>query len=287
MRAKDQASEGPADAPVRRGGTRRRQGRRLCTERDARIAQATIPPCSEANRRPVPEWLWTLHVAYHERREPATLDALVEEYTSYALACAQRFDRHGEHREDLAQVALEALVRALQRFDPGRCLPFPALATPTIEGALKRHFRDRGYQLRLPRRVQEATALVTWGQDRLRGDLGRDPSVQEVAAFLHLDVEEILQVEEALHARRLACFEELAAEGPDEQRAAAALTRAEERVAFSQMLHLLSDREREILHRYYWEEESQAAIARRYGVSQMQVSRWLAAIVNRLRSHAR
>jgi RNA polymerase sigma-B factor len=97
----------------------------------------------------------TLHLRLAADADPAVLAELVDHYRGYATALARRLHRRGLPLEDLEQVALEALVKALQRFDPGRGVPFPAYATPTVIGAIKRHYRDSGWMVRVPRGVHE------------------------------------------------------------------------------------------------------------------------------------
>jgi RNA polymerase sigma-B factor len=174
----------------------------------------------------------------------------------------------------------------LQRFDPSRRIPFPAFATPTIEGALKRHYRDRGYQVRLPRKVQESVARVKWGREHLAAELGREPSAREVADLVNMSVEAIVEAEAGIRARRVASIDVLREGEPAVAAADPAFQQAEDRASVVQMMDVLSDREREVARLYYWEGWSQAAIAEDFGVCQMQVSRWLAAILRRLRAQA-
>ena len=231
--------------------------------------------------------LWLLHVRYARNRDPAVRIKLVDEYRGYAVSLARRLHREGEALDDLIQVAMEALLVSLDRFDPERGVPFPALATPTILGSLKRHYRDLGWSVRVPRRVHDIAAPAREAADRLTMSLGRFPTVVEVARELGMDIETLLAAQEATHARSVSSLD--APAGDDERRSDllgnvdAGMARAENRLALQQALKELSGREREILNLYFFEDQSQAEIAKRYDVSQMQVSRWLGAAIRRLR----
>jgi RNA polymerase sigma-B factor len=265
----------------------------LAREVDACRAWRTVPRGSHAGdprRAPAVDLdVWVVHVRYHRSRSHADLTLLVDEYLPYALSIAHRLQRQGESRDDLEQVALESLVTALQRFDPGRGTPFAAFASPTITGAIKRHFRDRGWGVRTSRRVHDLAGPVRASRDRLAGDLGREPTTAEVAADLEVEVDVVDEVEQAMQARSTSSLDRPVGEGgltvldtlgEDDHD----LDLTDSRIALSGALELLSDRDRELLALYYVEELPQREIARRYGVSQMQVSRWLSRIVGRLRA---
>ncbi len=265
----------------------------LAARLDVCRAWRTVPmgaDASDPRRTPgVDIDLWVLHVRYHRTRARADLAALVAEYTPYALAIASRLVRQGEAREDVDQVALESLVASLQRFDPGRRAPFAAFATPTISGAIKRHYRDRGWALRTPRIVHDLAGPVRAAQDRLATPLGRRATAAEVAAELGVDEETVRSVQEGMAARSLASLDRPVLEGGtslgetlgqvDHQ-----LDLTDVRLDLAEALEVLGDRDRELLDLYYVQELSQREIAERYGVSQMQVSRWLSSIVGRLRA---
>ena len=228
-----------------------------------------------------------LHFRYAESRDPRVLTELTQHYRGYATALARRLHRNGEPLEDLVQVAMEALLLALQRFDPARSIPFVAFATPTIIGSLKRHYRDNGWAVRVPRRVHELVAPARQAADEIAAELGRPARVTEVAERLGVPVEPLLEAQEAAHARATSSLD--VAVGPDQVRGDligaedTGLMRAENRLALRQALDQLEGRERELLRLYYCEEMSQHAIGERFGVSQMQVSRWLHRAVRRLR----
>lgn len=231
--------------------------------------------------------IWALHVRYARTRPPAVRAKLVEEYRGYAISLARRLHRDGESLDDLVQVAMEALLVSLDRFDPGRSIPFPAFATPTILGSLKRHYRDLGWSLRVPRRVHEIVVPARKAADRLTHTLGRPATMAEVAQELGVEEESLLAAQEATHARSVSSLDVMLgspergsqALGVDD----ADMAHAENRVALAQALEELSGRDREILALYFFEELSQSEIGVRFGVSQMQVSRWISAALRRLR----
>ncbi len=232
--------------------------------------------------------VWVLHVRYARTGHATVRAQLVEEYRGYASALARRLHREGEPLEDLVQVALEALLLALHRFEPERSLPFPAFATPTIVGSLKRHYRDLGWAVRVPRRIHEIAAPAREVADRLTLELGRSPTVAEVATELGVEEDTLLEAQEATHARSVSSLDAPAGEDGTRMDLLGAVDpgmgRAENRVALAQALGELTERDRELLDLYFFEELTQTEIAGRYGVSQMQVSRWLTAAIRRLRS---
>ncbi|MCU1355585.1 MAG: polymerase, sigma 28 subunit, Sig subfamily [Acidimicrobiales bacterium] len=236
--------------------------------------------------------LWFQHVRYARRRDEQTLVVLVREYEEYALSLARRFHRRGgEPREDLDQVAREALLHALCRFDPGRGLPFPSFASPTISGALRRHFRDRGWGMRVPRRVHELTVASRVTAERLTPLLGREPTPLEVARALGVDVVDLMYAKEAASARQAISLDVEAGPssvvhdriGRNDDR----LDRVPDLVDLRDAVLDLGERDRRIVAMYYVDQMTQAEIAGHLGVSQMQVSRLLTSTLRRLRHRLR
>ena len=228
--------------------------------------------------------VWLLHVRLARSRSPEVLDRLVEEYDRYARSLASRMHRDGESMDDLVQVAREALVRALLRFDPERSIPFPAFATPTILGSLRRHYRDRGWALRVPRRVHEIVQRSRSSEERLAVTLGRRPSVAEVAADIDVSVDELLEADDAAEHRRTTSIDATsAAPTVTAPRAEGAYDRVDDHLALQRAMVDLDDADAEIVGLYYFEGLSQREVGRRLGVSQMQVSRRLRSILRRLR----
>jgi len=279
-----------------------RRGRRSLRASDVASDQArallTIPIdkverrwlAGEAVRPAVDAELWRLHVRYARDRDEQTLVTLVERYRPHAEAQARRHYRRGEPIDDLTQVAYEALMQALQRFDPDRAKPFLAFAKPTIVGSLRRHFRDAGWAIRVPRRVHELASPVRDAQELLTHDLGRPPSPGEVADFIGVDEHEVL---DALRAEEARVTTSLDAPDPAsglqaEQvigRPDRGFVGIENRTALLQSLDRLSDDDRALLQMYFMHERTQSEIAEVLGCSQMQVSRLLRRAVRQLRRH--
>ncbi len=232
--------------------------------------------------------VWALHVRYQRTRAPEDLAALVEEYRAYAASLARRLYREGVPLEDLRQVALEALVMALQRFDCERGIPFCGFATPTILGALKRHYRDQGWSIRIPRSLQDLAVPARDAADRLAAGLGRTPRPQEVADEMGVDLATLRQVDAATHARRTSSLDAPPREGAAPTEVGVIdrdLDLMEDLTAVTEAIHILDDRSRQVLSLYFFEELTQTEIAERFDVSQMQVSRWIRSALDRLRSH--
>ena len=276
-------------------GTSRRRARQALDRYEGQVdtlrAWHSVPRGSSAaddHRAPAVDLdVWAEHVPYARSRHPAVRARLAEEYRGYAVSLARRLHRDGESLDDLTQVAMEALLLALDRFDPERGIPFPAFATPTILGSLKRHYRDHGWSVRVPRRVHEIAVPARKASDRLTHELGRTPTPAEVAREVGVDVDTLMAAQEATNARSVSSLD--ATVGPPERGSAALasedtdMLRAENRVALAQALQELSGRERDVLGLYFFDELSQLEIGRRFEVSQMQVSRWITAALRRLR----
>jgi RNA polymerase sigma-B factor len=208
-----------------------------------------------------------------------------------ATAIGVRYRGRGESVEDLTQVACLALVTAVDGFDPSRGHDFLAYAVPTIRGAVRRHFRDKAWDVRPPRRIQELRAKVEAASERLSHAMGRSPRPSELAADLGVDVEEVaeclasgdwyhVQSLDAPAAASSGSGAELAdllgAEDP-------ALDLVEARVSVQPLLARLRPRERRILILRFYRGWTQQQIGADIGVSQMQVSRLLAAALRQLR----
>jgi len=231
--------------------------------------------------------LWELHVRYHRFRDRRDREQLVEHYRSLASTLARRYYREREPFDDLLQVALEALLLALDRFDPSRGIPFIGFARPTIVGCLKRHYRDNGWALRVPRRVHTLSGPVRHARSLLLQDLGREPTVSEIADLLEIKPGEVDEVITAITARAMPSLDV----GPDEDGAIRIgapdqeLARAEDRLALRHSIEQLEPDDQELLHLYYDQGLRQTEIAELRGCSQMHVSRSLRRIVVRLRQH--
>ena len=220
-------------------------------------------------------------------------DELVEEHAPLAHFLASRFANRGEQRDDLVQVALVGLFKAVERFDPGRGLQFSTFATPTILGELKRHFRDRGWAVRVPRRVQELHLQLGRIVSALGQEEGRSPTPAEVAERAGVSEEAVLEAMEAGSLYRLVSLD--GSVTPDDEGGELAsclgdddpeFERIEHRSEIDELLEALPARERRIVELRFFESMTQSEIAERVGVSQMHVSRLLTRSLERLRREA-
>jgi RNA polymerase sigma-B factor len=217
------------------------------------------------------------------RRDDAGARAeLAERYLPLARALAFRYRDRGEPLDDLVQVASVGLVMAIQRWEPERGLAFSSFAVPTILGQLRRHFRDHAWTIRPPRRTQELFLLVTTARRELSAELGRAPSVDQLAAYLDRSYEDVLDAVEAISARTPASLHEPRVADASETAPAyepaqtdSGYARVEDRVFLDELLRGVSRRSREILRLRFDEDLAQREIAQRTGSSQVHVSRML------------
>jgi len=232
---------------------------------------------------------------YGESGDKALRDEIVASQVGLAEYLARRFKNRGEPIEDLIQVALLGLLKAVERFDPSRGLEFSTFATPTIVGELKRHFRDKGWAVRVPRRVQELHLRMGTVVNNLSQELGRSPTIPEIAQRAEVSVDEVLEAMEAGRAYRFSSID--APAGDDDDRApspAAAqlgeddtgLEEVEQRMLLSPLIASLPKREQMIIHLRFFRGMTQSEIAARLGISQMHVSRLLARSLAQLRDRA-
>ena len=229
---------------------------------------------------------------YRRTGDRALRNELVEEHMRLAEFLARRFAHRGEAADDLRQVALVGLLKAVERFEPDRGLQFSSFATPTITGELKRYFRDRGWAVRVPRRVQELHLELDRTVNELSQQLGRPPTPAEIAQRAGVLEEDVLESMEAGSLYRLASID--AGRSDDEASPSPAqrlgeidaeLTAVDDRVAVSEMLSVLPDREQKIVYLRFFEGLTQSEIAAQVGISQMHVSRMLARSLELLAEH--
>jgi RNA polymerase sigma-B factor len=221
-------------------------------------------------------------------------ERLIEENMPLARSLAVQYRHAREPLEDLCQVAMLGLVKAVDRFQPARGIAFASYAVPTILGELRRHFRDRTWTIHVSRGTQEAIARVERTSEVLRGQLGRYPSADEVAVACGMTVEEVTDARLAEGASRLASLDaslQRDDSGDSALRdsigaADGELGRVEDALWLQQIAEGLTDREREILRLRFVEDLVQREIAERVGVSQMHVSRILRDALLRLASAA-
>jgi RNA polymerase sigma-B factor len=228
-----------------------------------------------------------LLVRYRRERRSSDRDALVERYRPLALSLTRRYATAGD-RDDLEQVAMIGLINAIERFDPSRGLAFSSFATPTILGELRRHFRDLGWMVRVPRDLQELAIRVDRVADELTGDLGRVPTPAEIAVHCGTTLERVLEARATATAHRAISLDAPTDADEEQPRSASVaqeepgFDRAEQAADLQRLLASLTERERTILRMRFEEDLSQRVIGERLGISQMHVSRLIRTSIARL-----
>jgi RNA polymerase sigma-B factor len=230
---------------------------------------------------------------FHRDGDLAARDELIERFIPLARQLASRYSYADEPHDDLVQVACLGLVKAVDRFEPERGSTFVSYAVPTILGELKRHFRDRGWAVHVPRATQELALKVNQAIGVLSTRLGRTPTAKEIAGHVGASTEATLEAMEAATAYDALSLDATPpGDGDDERRSYAETLPTEEQgyelVEIGQMLsgtvRALPDRERAILHLRFARDLTQSEIAERVGVSQMHVSRLLRRSLDKLRA---
>jgi len=223
-------------------------------------------------------------------RRDALRDEIVTGFLPVAAHIARRFAHRGEPLEDLVQVATVGLIHAVDRFEPDRGSDFFSFAVPTISGEVRRHFRDLGWSMRVPRRLKDMHVAINTAVSELAQQLGRAPRPSEIAQRLDLPVAEVLEGLEAAEAYRSSSLDEMlsseqgsATVGELVGAADAELDRVEFRQVLQPLLDELPPRERTILMLRFFGNLTQTQIGEQVGVSQMHVSRLLGQTLERMR----
>jgi RNA polymerase sigma-B factor len=240
----------------------------------------------DARRPPLPRERW---VEFAASRDEKLRDELVTEHIGLARRLAHRFANRGEPYDDLVQVGSIALIKAVDRFDPERGVEFTTYATGTVIGELKRHFRDKGWAVRAPRRIQELYLELGHTIDALSQELGRPPTVPELAESIGVSQDAILEAIEAGQGYRSSSIDapgqrdETLADRLGEDDAEVAVV--DERSVLAPALAALPERQQEVVRLRFVDGLTQSEIAARVGISQMHVSRLLAQSLARIREN--
>jgi RNA polymerase sigma-B factor len=244
---------------------------------------------------PTREQLRNLHRRFRDSADPAERERIKEElvraYESLVYFLARRFQNRGEPLDDIAQVGFLGLIKAIDRFDPDLGNEFTTFATPTIAGEIKRYFRDKGWSIRFPRRLQELHQQVVRVNEQMKNELGRQPSVAELADRLGVETGDVLEAMEIGTAYTPVSIDATVGREGEEGRQLSEtvggedlnLDRVEMREVLQRAMAHLTERERKILAMRFIDEMSQAEVARRLGISQMHVSRLQRAAQEQLR----
>ena len=234
-----------------------------------------------------------LFLLYHENGDEASRDELITMYLNLVKYLASRFRNRGEPIDDLIQVGTIGLIKAIDRFDTGRAVEFTTYATPTIVGELKRYFRDKGWAIKVPRRLQELSFRVNQAIDQLTQKLQRSPTILEIGEYLGVTSEEVLEALETSEAYNFVSLETdrnndgtdafsiLEYIGEDDQFMAV----VDDRATLAEALKFLTAQEQHVLYLRFFQGLTQTEIATSLGISQMQVSRLLRKTLRALREH--
>ncbi len=251
------------------------------------MAAVTLASASPTHK---PDRERRLQLRYHRWGDLGAREELVERFLPLARDLALRYAYTGEPLDDLVQVASLGLVKAIDRFDPDRGAKFTSYAAPTIVGELKRHFRDKGWALRVPRELQERALAVARVTEELSKQIGRSPKPREVAQALGCRVEQVLEAQEAAASYEAASLDAPTVRVDD---AAAALVDmmgaedpsyelVEDRDAIASSWRALPELECKVLELRFMSDLTQREIGERLGYSQMHVSRLMRRALSRL-----
>ena len=229
---------------------------------------------------------------YHEGGDLSAREKLIEHYIPLVRSLARRYSYRGEQLEDLVQIGAIGLIKAIDRFDVSRGVELTTYATPNIIGEIKRHFRDKGWSVRVPRGLQELNVQLSRLVEQLTVQNGRSPTIAELAEAAGVEEEEVL---EALESGRAYSSVSLSASGggddEDELDPLESLGEeereyqvSEDRVVLEPGFKVLDERERKILHLRFFKGLTQSQIAQQIGISQMHVSRLIRRSLEKIRA---
>jgi RNA polymerase sigma-B factor len=228
---------------------------------------------------------------YHEQGDVAAREQLIEQYMSLVRSLARRYSYRGEQLEDLVQIGAIGLIKAIDRFDLNRGVELTTYATPNIIGEIKRHFRDRGWSVRVPRGLQELTGQRSRLIEQLTVQLGRSPTITELAEAADVSEEEVLDALESGRAYSSLSLsgggsgdddgelDPLESLGTEEHEYEV----SEDRAVLAPGFRALDERERRILHLRFFKGLTQSQIAQQVGISQMHVSRLIRRSLEKIR----
>jgi RNA polymerase sigma-B factor len=226
---------------------------------------------------------------YHEGGDASAREALVQRHLPLVRSLARRYAGRGESLDDIEQVGAIGLIKAIDRYELSREVALTTYATPNVVGEIKRHFRDKGWAIRVPRALQELNGKMGPTIERLTGRLGRSPSIAEIAAEFETNPEQVLEALEAGSAYAPASLsvgpgvegelDPMETIGSEDEE----FERTDDRASLEPALAGLPEREREILRMRFAEGLTQTQIAEKVGISQMHVSRLIRRSLDRMR----
>lgn len=266
------------------------------TAREASEARAERARQRSLHRTPKGKAAWDkdrtreLFRQYKATGDPEVRDQLIVSHLNLVRFLASKFKNRGEPLDDLIQVGTIGLIKAIDRFDPSRGLEFTTYATPTILGEIKRHFRDKGWSVRVPRRLQELSAKVNQANDELTNELSRSPSVEEIAKRVGASVDDVLEAMESSSAYSSVPLEGGGSSDDDDAPSVIDhyatedenLAASDDRIVLEDAIRDFSPREKDVIRMRFFEGMTQVEIAERLGISQVQVSRLLRRTLRRV-----
>lgn len=266
------------------------------TAREASEARAERARHRSLHRTPKGKAAWDkdrtreLFRQYKATGDPEVRDQLIVSHLNLVRFLASKFKNRGEPLDDLIQVGTIGLIKAIDRFDPSRGLEFTTYATPTILGEIKRHFRDKGWSVRVPRRLQELSAKVNQANDELSNELSRSPSVEEIAKRVGASVDDVLEAMESSSAYSSVPLEGGGSSDDDDAPSVIDhyatedenLAASDDRIVLEDAIRDFSPREKDVIRMRFFEGMTQVEIAERLGISQVQVSRLLRRTLRRV-----
>lgn len=227
---------------------------------------------------------------YKEEGDEEAREQLIVSHVNLVRYIAAKFKNRGEPLDDLIQVGTIGLIKAIDRFDPSRGLEFTTYATPTIMGEIKRHFRDKGWTIRVPRRLQELSAKVNSTTDELTARLQRSPLIEEVAEYLGTTADEVLEAMESSSAYSSVPLE--AQGGNEDDDAPSVIDRyasvdgdleaSDDRMVLEEVIGEFPEADQQAIRMRFIDGMTQVEIAKRLGISQVQVSRMLRRALRRI-----
>jgi RNA polymerase sigma-B factor len=229
---------------------------------------------------------------YHEEGDVAAREQLIEQYMSLVRSLARRYSYRGEQLEDLVQIGAIGLIKAIDRFDLNRGVELTTYATPNIIGEIKRHFRDRGWSVRVPRGLQELNVQLSRLIEQLTVQLSRSPTIAELAEAAGVTEEDVLEAIESGRAYTSLSLSGGGGGGEDDELDPLESLGTEEheyevsenRAVLAPGFRALDERERTILHLRFFKGLTQSQIAQQVGISQMHVSRLIRRSLEKIRA---
>jgi RNA polymerase sigma-B factor len=227
---------------------------------------------------------------YHEEGDLHAREQLIEQYMSLVRSLARRYSYRGEQLEDLVQIGAIGLIKAIDRFDLERGVELTTYATPNIIGEIKRHFRDKGWSVRVPRGLQELNVQLSRLIEQLTVQLGRSPTIAELSKASGSTEEEVLEALESGRAYSSLSLSTGGGDGEDDLDPLESIGTeehqyevSEDRAVLAPGFRVLDERERKILQLRFFDGLTQSQIAQQVGISQMHVSRLIRRSLEKIR----